>query len=80
MAVNRTNEVKVSHRVDEGRAKLLSVREEIDMFDGMVVPMMLYGCEVWALFKQVWKRVDVLEMKCFRIIYGTRRMNQSKNN
>lgn len=74
MAVNVTMGVKVIHKVGEGAKVLgtlryvwnerpLSFKAMIGIFDSTVVPSMLYGCEVWALHKNVKNWVNVLEMK-----------------
>lgn len=43
------------------RERSLSERVKMSMFEGITVPMMLYGCKAWAMDKDVWRRVDVLE-------------------
>lgn len=37
------------------------------MFEGTVAPAIVYGCEACAEDKNVWKRLNVLEMKCLDI-------------
>lgn len=50
------------------------MRAKMGKFDGIVVQSVLYGCETWALDKKLWKKANVLEMKCLRKICGVRRI------
>jgi len=79
----------VRHRVGEGakvlgalrgvwRKRDLSVEAKMGMFEGIVVPSVLYGCEAWALNAWSRKRIEVLEMKCLRTITGVRWFDKSK--
>ena len=36
------------------------------MYEGIVVPTVLYGSEVWVLENWVKNRMDVAEMSCLR--------------
>lgn len=56
------------------RKVIVSVGKEGYMCNGTEVPLVLYGRQSWALDKQVWKKVDVIEIKCFRTIYGIGRV------
>lgn len=60
MAVNGAMGAKVNHRLCEGakvqgalrnvwKESSLSVRAKVGVFDGAVVPSVLYMCKVWAL-------------------------------
>lgn len=49
------------------------------MFQGIAVPIVLYGCEAWAIVVNVQKRMNVLETKCSRTICGVRRGDQIGN-
>jgi len=83
-------ETEVRHRVGEGakvlgalrgvwRKRDLSVEAKMGMFEGIVVPSVLYGCEAWALNAWSRKRIEVLEMKCLRTITGVRWFDRVRN-
>lgn len=48
-------------------------------FEDLVVTLILYGCEAWAIEETVQKRVNVWEMKCLRTKHGVRRVNRVSN-
>lgn len=47
------------------REKALSGQVKMDMFERIVVPGILYGCETWSLNVRSRKKIYVLEIKCF---------------
>lgn len=67
---------EVNHRMaEECKVHLClgqPVNAEMSMFDGIVIPTMLYGYKARAIDQNVCKRVDGLEIKCFRgiLVYG----------
>ena len=90
LAANGSMEAEVSHRVGEGarvlgamknvwKERTISWRAKMGMFEGIVVPTILYGCEAWAIDRVVRRRVDVLEMKCLRNICGVRWFDRVSN-
>lgn len=48
---------------------LLSVMAKMGISDDVIVSLVLQGCESITLNAKVQKRVDMLEMKCSRVIY-----------
>lgn len=40
----------------------------MEMYQGIVTPTVLYGCEVWTLNAKTRKWINVLAMKCPRTI------------
>lgn len=42
------------------------------MCEGMVFPVVLFGCKAWALDKERWNRVEELQMECLRTIRNDR--------
>jgi len=83
-------ETEVRHRVGEGakvlgalrgvwRKRDLPVEAKMGMFEGIVVPSVLYGCEAWALNAWSRKRIKVLEIKCLRTITGVRWFDRVRN-
>lgn len=51
---------------------MLPGRAKMDMFEGILVPTILYGYKAWAIDENVHWRVDVLVMKCLRTICHVR--------
>lgn len=45
------------------KERSLLLRAKMGVFDGLVVPFVLYGCKAWSLDRIVKKRVDVLEKR-----------------
>ena len=43
----------------------------------MVFPVVLYGCESWAIKKAERQRIDAFELWCWRVPWTARRSNQS---
>ena len=48
-----------------GRLYKLSVKIKLDLFDKMIKPILLYGCEVWGFGKN-----EVLEQVLYSKLYG----------
>jgi hypothetical protein len=48
-----------------GRLYKLSVKIQLDLFDKMIKPILLYGCEVWGFGKN-----EVLEQVLYSKLYG----------
>lgn len=46
------------------------------MNEGIVVLMVLYECETWATYETVQKRVNVMEINCFRGTCDMKRVDQ----
>ena len=42
------------------------------MYEGIIEPSLLYGCEVWSLKVRERKRMEAVEMNCLRNICGLR--------
>ena len=43
------------------------------MHGGIIEPSLLYGCQVWSLKVRERKRMEAVEMNCWRNICGLRR-------
>ncbi len=41
---------------------------QLELFDRMIVPIMLYGCEVWG--EENYIETDKLHLKCLKHILG----------
>lgn len=59
----------------------LSMEANMGMFEGIAVPTVLYGFEVWVLNARR-KMIEVLEntCKCLQIVTGTRWLCRVRNN
>ena len=67
----------VVHRINEGyRAwgvlksvlsnRGLGIKGKKCLYEGVIVPMALYGAEAWGMRNAERRKVNVLEMKCLR--------------
>ena len=61
------------------KERALSTRVKRAMYEGIVVPTVLYGAETWGLNKKERKSLDVLEMRCLRSINGTTIRDRVRN-
>ena len=54
---------------------------KVHLVKAMVFPVVMYGCEIWTIKKAECRRIDALELWCWRrflsIPWTTRRSNQS---
>ena len=48
-----------------GRLYILSMKIQLDLFDKMIKPILLYGCEIWGFGKN-----EVLEQVLYSKLYG----------
>ena len=48
----------------------MSIEIKRGMYEGIVVPIALYGNEAWVLGNDVKNRMDVAEMSCLRSMCG----------
>ena len=49
------------------------------LYEGVIVPTALYGAEAWGMRSAERRKVNVLEMKCLRILVGVSRMDRVGN-
>ena len=42
----------------------LGIKAKKCLYEGVIVPTVLYGAEAWSMRSAVRKKVNVLEMKC----------------
>ena len=57
----------------------ISREAKIGMYDGIIEPSLLYGCEVWTLKVCERKRMEAVEMNCLRNICGLSRIDRVPN-
>merc|ERR1712002_295278 len=81
---------EVNHRIGEARRawgalkdvwkkRHISREAKVGMYEGIIEPSLLYGCEIWALNKKDRKRMEAVEMNCLRNICGRRRIDKVPN-
>ena len=46
------------------------------LYEGVIVPTALHGAEAWGMRSAEKRKVNVLEMKCFRSLLGVSRMDR----
>ena len=49
------------------------------LYEGVIVPTVLYGAEAWGMRSAERRKVNVLEMKCLRSLLGESRMDGVRN-
>ena len=80
----------VVHRMNEGyRAwgelksvlsnRGLGIKAKKCLYEGVIVPMALYGAEAWSMRSAEIMKVNVLEMKCSRCLVGVSGMDRVRN-
>ena len=57
----------------------MSTEVKLGMYEGIMVPTVMYGSECWTLNARERKQVDVIEMKCLRAIKGVRWFDRRTN-
>ena len=48
----------------------LGIKAKQCLYEGVIVPMVLYGAEAWGMRRVERIKVNVLEMKCLRCLVG----------
>src|SRR5256885_17189993 len=78
---------KLEHRIGEGK-KVFGALEKVwknremprkvktSLYESIVVPTVVYGCEGWYLKESEKRVIEVFEMKCLRSICGVRRIDR----
>ncbi|MEL7302024.1 MAG: reverse transcriptase family protein, partial [Pseudomonadota bacterium] len=81
---------EVSHRIGEARKvsgalqklwknRRMSMEAKVGMYEGIIEPTLLYGCEAWVLNVHERRKVEAVEMSCLRSICGVRRIDRIPN-
>ena len=90
MRADGGSERDVVHRMNEGyRAwgalksvlsnRGLGIKAKKCLYEGVIVPMALYGAEAWGKRSAERRKVNVLEMKCLRSLVGVTQMDRVRN-
>ena len=65
--------------VSESKHKKLSKNTKLTVVNAMMVPSLLYGCEVWSLTKQQQRRMQATQMSVMRRIQGVSRLDKMRS-
>ena len=57
----------------------LGIKAKKCLYEGVIVPMALFGAEAWGSRSAERRKVNVLEMKCLRSLVGVLRMDRVRN-
>ena len=90
MAADGGCERDVVHRMNEGYRAWGALKNVLSkrglgkkakkcLYEGVIVPTALYGAEAWGMRSAERRKVDVLEMKCLRNLFGVSRMGRVMN-
>ena len=60
-------------------SKKITLRIKLQLFNAIIVPMMLYGSETWKESKGNLKKVDVFQQRCLRKILGITYRDRTTN-
>jgi hypothetical protein len=61
------------------KRKQVSVETKMKIYRAAVLPVLLYGSEVWVLSVRESERLEVFQMKCLRIILGITKWDFKRN-
>ena len=64
---------------DVWKKQHISREAKVGMYEGIIEPSLLYGCEVWVMKARDRKRMEAVEMNCLRNICGLRRIDRVSN-
>ena len=57
----------------------LAIRAKKCQYEGVIVPISLYGAEAWGMSSAKRRKVNVLEMKCLKTFVAVSRMDRVRN-
>ena len=57
----------------------LGIKAKKCLYEGVIVPTVLYGVETWGMKSAERSKVNVLEMKCLRSLVAVSRMHTIRN-
>ena len=90
MSKDEGMKVAIDQRLSEGNKlagvlrllwqnKSMSRQAKVKMYEGIVVPSMIYGSETWNMSASDRARLEVVEMKCMRNIIGLTGLDRVRN-
>ena len=72
---------EIKRRLLLGRKESITFPAKVHLIKAMVFPVVMYGCESWTVKKAERRRIDALELWCWRrllrVPWTARRSNQS---
>ena len=57
----------------------MGIKAKKCLYEGVIVPTVLYGAKAWGIRSAERKKVNVLEMKCLRSLVGLSRIDRVRN-
>ena len=57
----------------------LGIKAKKCLYDGVIVPMALYGAAAWGIRSAERRKVNVLGMKCLKSLVGVSQMDRVRN-
>ena len=64
---------------DTWKKRYIPQEAKVGMYEGIIEPCLLYGCEMWTLKVHERKRMEEVEMNCLRNICGLRKIDRVPN-
>ena len=61
------------------RSRSVTKRTKLHVFQVMVMPVLLYGAETWAVTQQELRKLHAFQMKCLREIVGVTLWDRRRN-
>ena len=62
------------------KSRDITLPTKVHLVKAMVFPVVMYGCENWAIKKAEWQRIDAFELWCWRrllrVPWTVRKSNQ----
>ena len=59
------------------KSRDITLPTKVHLVKAMIFPVVMYGCESWAIKKAERQRIDAFELWCWRVPWTARRSNQS---
>ena len=63
------------------KSRDITLPTKFNLFKAMVFPVVMYGCDSWAIKKAECQRIDAFELWCWKrlliVLWTARRFNQS---
>ena len=57
----------------------LGIKAKKCLYEGVIVPVTLYGAEAWGMRSAERRKLNIPQMKCLRSLVGVSRMNRVRN-
>ena len=77
--LEKASRVYQKWRKEVFRSRSVSKRTKLHVFRVMVMPVLLYGAETWAVTQQELRKLHAFQMKCLREIVGVTLWDRRRN-